>query len=387
MLNFSFKNPTNLVFGKNTISSIGNYVKEYNLKKVLLLYGKGSIFNNGVYDDVTSSLKKNHIEFVELSGVKPNPLLSKVKEGINIVKEHSLDAIIAVGGGSVIDSGKAISAGSCYDGDVWDLFENNVKLTSALPLFTVLTLSATGSEMNCGGVITNEKENKKWSFGSPLLYPKVSILDPTIQSSLPVNQTINGAIDTITHVFEAYFGGTKNTDMSDELSEGIIRTVIHHSKILLQNPTNYESRCELAFAATLALNGLNGLGRKGDWASHNIEHSLSVLNDVSHGTGLAIIMPAWMKYVYKEDIDKFAKMGRNIFAITEGSTEEIALKSIDALKNYYSELGAPTTLKAINVSHKDLDFIADNASMLAPLGTFKKLYREDIYNILEIAFE
>ncbi|NEU03440.1 iron-containing alcohol dehydrogenase [Clostridium senegalense] len=387
MLNFSYKNPTKLVFGKDTISSLGSNIKSDSIDKVLLLYGKGSIFKNGVYDLVTESLKNNNIEFIELSGVKPNPVLSKVKEGIDIVKNNNLKAIIAVGGGSVIDSAKAISAGSCYEGNVWDLFEGNGKLTKALPIFTVLTLSATGSEMNCGGVITNEDEGKKWSFGSPLLYPRVSILDPSIQSTLPTKQTVNGAVDTITHVFEAYFGGTKNTDMVDELSEGIIRTVIKHSKILINDSNNYNSRCELSFAATLALNGLNGLGRLGDWSSHSIEHSLSVLNDISHGAGLAIIMPAWMKYVYKEDICKFAKMGRNIFNINECDDEKAALSAIEALKNYYKEIGAPTTLKEVGVSFKDLDFVADNAAMSAPLGTFKKLNREDIYKILQIAFE
>lgn len=387
MLNFSYKNPTKLVFGKDTISSIGSDIKAESIDKVLLLYGKGSIFKNGVYDLVTESLKNNNIEFIELSGVKPNPVLSKVKEGIDIVKNNNLKAIIAVGGGSVIDSAKAISAGSCYDGNVWDLFEGNGKLTKALPIFTVLTLSATGSEMNCGGVITNEDEGKKWSFGSPLLYPKVSILDPSIQSTLPTKQTVNGAVDTITHVFEAYFGGTKNTDMVDELSEGIIRTVIKHSKILINDNNNYNSRCELSFAATLALNGLNGLGRLGDWSSHSIEHSLSVLNDISHGTGLAIIMPAWMKYVYKEDVKKFAKFASHVFNINEGSDEEKALKGIEALRDFYKEIGAPITLKEVGVKREELDFIADNAAILAPLGTLKPLNRDDIYNILEIAFE
>lgn len=387
MLNFLYNNPTKLVFGKDTISSIGKHVKDSSISKVLLLYGKGSILKNGVYDTVINSLKLNNIDYIELSGVKPNPVLSKVKEGIDIVKNNNLEAIIAVGGGSVIDSAKAISAGSCYNGDVWDLFENKGTLNKSLPIFTVLTLSATGSEMNCGGVITNEKKEKKWAFGSPLLYPKVSILDPSVQSTLPKKQTVNGAVDTITHVFEAYFGGTSHTDMVDELSQGIVKTVIKHSKILINEPKNYDSRCELSFAATLALNGLNGLGRLGDWSSHSIEHSLSVFNDISHGYGLAIIMPAWMKYVYKDDIAKFAKMGRTIFNLNFDNEETLALEAIETLKSFYSEIGAPTTLKEIGLKKEDLDFIADNASLSAPLGTLKKLNRDDIYNILCIAFE
>ncbi len=361
MLNFTLYNPTKLVFGENTIESIGNHLSKYEVKKVLIVYGKGSIMKNGVYDTVVQSLKKHNIEFIELSGVKPNPVLSKVQEGIKLAKENAVDGVLAVGGGSVIDSSKAIAAGACYEGDVWKFFEGKGKVEAALPLFTVLTLSATGSEMNSGGVVTNEEEGKKWSFGSPLLYPKVSILDPSVQRSLPANQTSNGAIDAISHVFEAYYGGTESTDMLDELSEGIIRTVITHTRELLKDSNN--------------------------WASHSIEHSLSVLNDIAHGSGLAIVMPAWMKYVYKVDVKKFAKFASHVFNINEGNDEEKALKGIESLRNFYKEIGAPITLKEVGVKKEDLNFIADNAAILAPLGTLKPLYRDDIYKILEIAFE
>lgn len=387
MLNFTLYNPTKLVFGESTIEAIGEHLVKSGIRKVLIVYGKGSIMKNGVYDTVVESLENNNIDYIKLSGVKPNPVLSKVQEGIKLAKENEVDGVLAVGGGSVIDSSKAIAAGVCYEGDVWELFEGKGSVKKALPLFTILTLSATGSEMNSGGVVTNEDEGKKWSFGSPLLYPKVSILDPSVQRSLPSNQTANGAIDAISHVFEAYYGGTESTDMLDELSEGIIRTVITHTRELLKDSNNYKSRSELAFAATLALNGLNGVGRKGDWASHSIEHSLSVLNDIAHGSGLAIIMPAWMKYVYKEDVKKFAKFACHVFTINEGSDEEKALKGIEALRDFYKEIGAPITLKEVGVKREELDFIADNAAILAPLGTLKPLKRDDIYNILEIAFE
>lgn len=385
MLNFTLYNPTKLVFGADTVKTIGNYISDSGVRKVLLVYGKSSIKNNGVYDTVVKSLKENNIEWIELSGIKPNPVLSKVQEGIKLAKDNCVEGILAVGGGSVVDSSKAIAAGACYEGNVWDFFEGIVSAQKALPLFTVLTLSATGSEMNSGAVITNEEEGKKWSFGSPYTYPKVSILDPEVQKTLPTNQTVNGAIDAISHVFELYYGGTNETDMVDEISEGIIRTIIKHTKVLLSDSLNYNSRSELAFAATLALNGLNGMGRVGDWSSHGIEHSLSVFNDISHGSGLAIIMPAWMKYVYKNDINKFAKFAKNVFGITEGSEEERALKGIEALREFYKSIGAPTTLSEVGVKEEDLDFIADNAAMRAPLGTFKPLYRDDIYNILKIA--
>ncbi len=375
MLNFTLYNPTKLVFGESTIETIGEHLVKSGIRKVLIVYGKGSIMKNGVYDTVVESLENNNIDYIKLSGVKPNPVLSKVQEGIKLAKENEVDGVLAVGGGSVIDSSKAIAAGVCYEGNVWELFEGKGSVKKALPLFTILTLSATGSEMNSGGVVTNEDEGKKWSFGSPLLYPKVSILDPSVQRSLPSNQTANGAIDAISHVFEAYYGGTESTDMLDELSEGIIRTVITHTRELLKDSNNYKSRSELAFAATLALNGLNGVGRKGDWASHSIEHSLS------------IIMPAWMKYVYKEDAKKFAKFACHVFTINEGSDEEKALKGIEALRDFYKEIGAPITLKEVGVKREELDFIADNAAILAPIGTLKPLKRDDIYNILEIAFE
>ncbi|SHE36917.1 iron-containing alcohol dehydrogenase [Clostridium fallax] len=387
MLNFTYCNPTKIIFGKGTIEKLGMELKNNSIKKVLFLYGKSSILRNGVHEQVVNSLKENNIEFIELSGVKPNPVLSKVREGIEIVKKNQIDGIVAVGGGSVIDSAKAISAGSLYNGDVWNFFEDTDEVTNALPIFTVLTISATGSEMNCGGVITNEKECKKWSFGSPLLYPKVSILDPSVQSTLPPIQTVNGAIDAISHVFELYFGGTKNTDMLDELSEGIIRNIMKHTKILLRDNSNYESRCELVWSATLALNGINGTGRAGDWSSHQIEHSLSVFNDISHGSGLAIIMPAWMEYVKNKAINKFARLGEKVFNITEGSNEEKASEAINSLRLFYKEIGAPTTLKEIGITKEDLITIAVNAGRLAPIGTLTPLKEDDILKILELAFE
>ena len=387
MKNFTYLNPTKIVFGKDEVKSIGKELYRFGAKKVLLLYGKGSIFKNGVYDTVIKSLKDKNVEFVEVSGVKPNPILSKVYEAIKIAREQEVDGILAVGGGSVIDSAKTVAAGFYYDGDVWDFFEGKAKPYKALPIFTVLTISATGSEMNSGGVITNEKENKKWAFGSPLVYPKVSIIDPTVQYSLPKNQTINGGVDAITHVFELYFDKTKNNDIMDEVSEGIIRTIMKHIPILLKDPKNYESRANLAWSATLALNKINGTGRQGgDWSSHMIEHSLSAFYDVAHGAGLAVIAPAWMKYVYKEDISKWVRFAEKIFNVCDGTDEEKALKGIDRLIGFYKKIGAPTTLKELKIKKDDLEKIADNASMLCPMGNMKQLKRDDILNILNIAW-
>src|SRR5690554_126786 len=385
MKNFDFHNPTRLVFGQGTIENIGKYVKEYGDKKVLLLYGKGSIFKNGVYDTVVKSLRDNGIEYVEMSGVKPNPVLSKVKETVALMKKEKVDAIVAVGGGSVLDTSKISAAAYYYDGDPWDFYEKKVKPERALPIYGVLTLSATGSEMNSGGVITNEEEKKKWGWGSRFTYPRLSIVDPSVQKTLPRNQTVNGAVDTLTHVFEAYFGGTKGTMMQDEFSEGIIRTTMASVKVLLENPEDYEARANLAWAATLALNGLNGLGRAGDWASHSIEHSLSAYYDIAHGEGLAIVMPAWMRYVYKNDVDKFARFGEKIFGIVKEDKEEQALAAIDAYKEFLRSIGAPVSLSERNIGDEHLKEMSENAVLRGPLGSLRKLQAEDVYEIYKLA--
>lgn len=356
-------------------------------KKVLLHFGKSSIFKNGIYDLVVKSLKENNIEFVECGGVKANPVLSKVNEAIKICKNENLDGIIAVGGGSVIDSAKAIAAGSKIEGNIWDAFEGNMRLKESLPIFTVLTLSATGSEMNPYAVITKEDENKKWAFSAGLSsYPKVSIIDPTAQLSLPLNQIVNGAVDAMSHLFELYFDGSDECEVMDEYIEGLIRSVMKNVKKLILNPEDYNSRAELAWAATLALNGTTGTGRNGgDWATHMIEHSLSALYDIAHGAGLAIMFPAWMKYVYKERTDRFSRFAEKIFNINEGNEEEKSLVGINKLQEFYDEIGAPTSLNEINIPKSDISKLTENASMTAPLGKLKKLNTEDIQKIYELA--
>lgn len=340
MNNFTFYNPTKILFGEGTIPKIGEELSNRDHKKILLLYGKGSIKRNGVYDTVINSLKENNIEFVELDGVKPNPVLSKVHEAVVLCKEHSLEAILAVGGGSVIDSAKAIGAGALYDGDIWDAFEGKIRVKESLPIFTILTISATASEMNTNSVVTKEDEDKKWPMlTGPCSYPVVSIMDPKVQAELPVSQTINGAVDAISHIMEFYFDGSPNTDIQDEFSEGMIRTVIKHSKILLTDPTNYESRSQLMWVATLALNGVISSGTTGgDWSSHMLEHSLSAFYDVAHGAGLAIMFPAWMKYVHENNISKFAQFGERVFGLNEGTDDVKAVNAIYAIESFFRKL-------------------------------------------------
>ena len=388
MQGFEFHNPTKIIFGKFTIGKIGKEISEYGVKKVLLLYGKGSIFKNGVYDKVTKSLSKNGIDFIELGGVKPNPVMSLAHEAIELCRNKKIDGILAAGGGSVIDSAKVIAAGVLYEGDIWETFEGTGKAEKALPIFTVLTLSATGSEMNPYSVITKENENKKWSFSAgSSTYPKVTVIDPSVQSSLPAEQTVNGVVDALSHVFELYFNGVPKTDIQDEIAEGIIRTLIKHGRILLKEPDNYESRAQLAWSATLALNGINSAGRgSGDWSTHTLEHSVSVFFDIAHGAGLAIMFPAWMRYVYTENPAKFARFAENIFGIKTGSTEEKAIKGIESLKNFYKDIGAPTSLKEVGVKNEDLVKLTENASLREPEGKLKKLYRDDILKIYELAY-
>ena len=384
MRDFVFQNPTKIIFGRGKISNLGEEVKKY-ASKVLLVYGRKSIKENGVYDEVTASLKKSGITFVELSGVKPNPVLSKVKEGIEIARKEKVEAIVAVGGGSVIDTSKTIAAGFYYDGDIWDAFVGKYKVEKSLPIFVVLTISATGSEMNGGAVITNEETKQKFSFWTNSSYPKVSILDPSVQFTLPKIQTLNGAADAISHVLELYFDGSKNTLIVDEISEGIIRTIISSTEILINEPDNYNARANLVWSATLALNGINGTGRNGgDWSSHAIEHSLSALYDISHGSGLAVVFPAWMRYVYKEDVAKFARFARKVFNVSSSDDESAALQGIEKLKGWYKQIGLPVTLADVNVPEDEVEKVVENASMRTPFGKLKRLYPDDVREILKL---
>lgn len=388
MKDFTFYNPTRLTVGKGAIKKIGKILRKDNIKKAMIVYGKGSIIKNGVYDMVVNSLKENGIEFVEVKGIKPNPVLSKVEEAIETAKKENVEAIIAIGGGSVIDSSKAIATGRYIESSTWKIFTKEANVKKALPLYAVLTISATGTEMNGNFVITNEDGDMKWGANSIFAYPKVSIIDPTMQYSLPKNQIANGVVDTITHTLEYYFDGVQNNQITDEVSEAIIRTAINTSRVMIKDPEDYNARINFIWCSTMALNGISAVGKTGEWSSHMIEHSLSAFYDIAHGAGLAIILPAWMKYCYKNDIKKFARFAEKIFDVKDGSNEEKALKGIEKLKEYYKELGEPITLKEIGVKKSDFRKLAENVSLrYIPLGTLKKLEIEDIVKILEIAYE
>ena len=394
MRDFVFYNPTRIIFGRKAADKIGEAVAAAGIRSALLIYGKGSVRTTGLYDRVRASLAQAGVEVEDLAGVQPNPVVSKVREGIALCRERNLEAVIPVGGGSVYDTAKAVAAGVRYEGDIWDLYGDRIPVKGALPIFGILTTSATGSEMNRGSIITNEATRQKWGLHSDFIYPTVSIIDPELQATLPRNQTVWGGIDTIVHVLEVYFDGVRNVDVMSEYSEGIIRTVMKHLPRVMNDASDYDSRAELAWAATLALNESTKCCRTGgDWSTHTIEHSLSAIYDIVHAAGLAVIMPAWMEHVRGEYPEIFARFAEKIFGIVAGSSpkgqEQAGIAGIAQLRAYFTSLGAPVTLRDLDIPEADPDRIADNVMETkggAPIGMMKKLVREDVLSILRRAF-
>ena len=379
MINFTFYTPTRVLFGVGRIKEIGSEIKKSNVKKVLLVAGGGSIKKNGVYDTVIASLQEQGIDWVELWGVVPNPVLSKVMEGISLAKESGVDGVLAVGGGSVIDTAKAIASGIYLD-DVWASFLGKEKIKQALPLFVVLTISATGSECNGNFVITNEETKQKLGNHSPLVYPKVSIIDPSVQRTLPWNQTANGACDALSHIMESYFSGGGN-ETTLYVDEALTKAIIDATDKLMLNEDDLEARANLAWAATLALNGVSAAQLKGDWASHDIEHAISALHpEVAHGAGLAVVFPAWITHVWKENEPTFRRWARNVW-----DTDDV-LTAVERLKSTYKRWGLPISLRELNLEKSEIPAIAQNATQLGKLGTVKELTQEDVEKILEMAY-
>ncbi|MDN5317553.1 MAG: alcohol dehydrogenase [Thermoanaerobacterium sp.] len=388
MENFDFVCPTKIIFGKETEIRVGEEVKKYS-NKIMLIYGGGSIKRTGLYDKVINSLRENHIEYIELSGVKPNPRLSLVNEGIKICRENNIDFILAVGGGSVIDTAKAIAVGVLYDGDVWDIFLGKAEIKRALPVGVILTLAATGSEASDSAVITNEDGWYKKGIHSDLIRPQFAIMNPELLYTLPAYQTAAGAADIMAHIMERYFTNVKNVDLTDRLCEATLKTVINNVPKLIEDPTDYDARAEVMWAGTIAHNGLLDTGRIGDWASHRIEHELSAIYDIAHGAGLAIIFPAWMKYVYKHDLDRFVQFAVKVWDVdlTYTDREAIALEGIKRLENFFRSIGLPVTLKDANIPYDKFAEMANKCTSngTATVGQFVKLGKEDIINIYNIA--
>ncbi|NLK98329.1 iron-containing alcohol dehydrogenase [Defluviitalea saccharophila] len=388
MDNFVFQNPTKIIFGKAMETRVGEEVSKYS-KKILLHYGGGSIKKTGLYDRVISSLKAAGIEFIELPGVKPNPRLSLVREGIKICRENNIDFILAVGGGSVIDSAKAIALGVVYDGDVWDFYTGKASPKAALPIGTILTIPAAGSESSTGSVITNEDGWYKRSAGSTLLYPKFSILNPELAFTLPKYQVACGAADILAHLMERYFTNTQSVELIDRMIESTMKTVIKYVPMVLEDSNNYEAWAQVMWAGTLAHNNLLNTGRVGDWGSHDIEHEISGIYDVAHGAGLAVVFPAWMKYVYKHDPNRFVQFAVRVWNVEQDffDPEKTILQGIQKLEEFFTSIGLPTRLEGLGITDDRLEEMADKGtdSDQKTLGNFVKLRKNDIYNILKLA--
>ncbi|CAM4063238.1 iron-containing alcohol dehydrogenase [Paenibacillus alkaliterrae] len=387
MNSFQFVNPTHIVFGEGSADQVGQLASQ-NGKTILLVYGSGSIKKTGLYDKTISLLNHAGLTVHELPNIEPNPRLSTVNKGIDICRKQGVDFILAVGGGSVIDASKAIAAGVLYEGDVWDFFTGKAVIGKALPIGTILTLAATGSEMNGSSVVTNWEENLKRAFGSPHTYPKFSILDPTLTYTVPRNHTVNGAVDIMSHVFEQYFSLTENTPLQERFCESILQTVIENVEIALENPEDAAARANLMWCGTMALNGgLISAGMANDWASHGIEHEVSAIYDIPHGAGLAVIFPNWMKYVHEERIDRFVQYATRIWGVNpEGkSDKDIALEGIQATRDFFTRIGAESRLADFEIGSDKLDRMAEEAVRYGAIGSFKRLEKQDVKAILELS--
>ncbi|MFG6148186.1 iron-containing alcohol dehydrogenase [Halobacillus sp. B23F22_1] len=387
MDSFTFHNPTKLIFGKDQVQQLSEQLPK-NTSKVLLVYGGGSIKKNGVYDRVIEQLNQVDVQVFELAGVEPNPRLTTVRKGIDICKQEGIDFLLAVGGGSVIDCTKTIAAGAEYEGDAWDLVTRQSTPDGALPFGTVLTLAATGSEMNGGAVITNWETNEKYGWGyAPYTYPTFSILDPQNTISVPRDQTIYGIVDMMSHLLEQYFHNNTQSPIQDEMIEGVLRTIIDTAPKLLDNLESYEHRETILYAGTIALNGMLQMGYRGDWATHNIEHAVSAVYDIPHAGGLAILFPNWMKHNLDVNVDRFARLAVKVFHVSEEakSNREVAEQGIEELKNFWASLGAPQTLADYNIDDDQFNVIVNRAMKRGAFGNFNKLEDQDVEKILELS--
>lgn len=389
MDNFTFYSPTYFAFGRDTENEVGHYVKRFGGTKVLIHYGGGSVKRSGLLDRVIQSLEKEQIPYVELGGAVPNPLSGLVYEGIELCRREKVDFILGVGGGSAIDSAKAIAAGAVYDGDFWDFYEKDLIIEDALPIGTILTLAATGTEGSNSSVITKEEGMLKRGAGGDAIRPIFSILNPELTFTLPPEQTANGVADIMAHVFERYFTNTRDVEVTDRLCEAVLLTMIKESPKVIENPEDYEARANIMWAGMIAHNDLCGVGREQDWSSHGIEHELSALYDVAHGAGLAVIFPAWMKYVMHHDINRFAQMAVRVWGceMDFANPEATALEGIKRLEGFWKSLGLPLNFEELGAKEEDIPFMVKNIGLKEGqyMGNFVPLYNEDIEKIYRLA--
>ncbi len=389
MDNFTFYSPTYFVFGKDEENKTGEYVKRFGGSKVLIHYGGGSIVRSGLLDRVKASLKKEGIEYVELAGVRPNPRSGLVYEGIDLCRKEKVDFVLAVGGGSTIDSSKAIAAGTVYDGDFWDYYQGKT-VNKALALGTILTISAAGSEGSADSVITNENGMYKRATTGEALRPSFSILNPALTQTLPPFQTACGITDIMAHLFERYFTTTKEVEVTDRMIEGLLLTMIHEAPRVIEDPISYEARANIMWAGMMAHNNSCGVGRVQDWASHDIEHELSATYDCAHGAGLAVVFPAWMTYNMKHDVNRFAQLAVRVLGcqMDFAHPENTAKAGITALKQFLKSIGMPLSFAELGAKEEDIKnmaYIACHGDVReGTIGGFVKLDENDVANIYRL---
>ena len=387
MENFDFYSPTHFVFGEDRENECGELVKKLGAKKILIHYGSGSAVKSGLLGRVKDSLEKAGVAYAELGGVKPNPRDTLVYQGIELCKKEGVELILAVGGGSVIDSSKAIAAGVCYDGDFWDFYCGKAEIKKALPVASVLTIAAAGSEGSPSSVITKEDGMVKRGTGSDLIRPVFSILDPKLTCTLPAYQTACGATDIMAHVFERYFTNTAEVEITDRLCEAVLLTMIKETPRAIAQPDNYQARANIMWAGTVAHNDIVGVGRSQDWNSHGIEHELSGLFDCAHRAGLAVVMPAWMEFVHKHNCMRFAQMATRVFGCQMNfeDPEKTAMEGIRCFRRFLHEIGMPINFEELGAKEEDIPALADNMKINGTRDGFVKLTRDDVCEILKIA--
>lgn len=373
MKNFTFFNPTQIEFGTDKEQLIGAVLAKQGIQKVLLCYGSDRIKRDGLFATVSKSLNEKGIAFVECGGIVSNPVLSKVREAIELARTHQVDAILSVGGGSVLDSSKAIAAGVRYEGDVWDLFIRKATIQAALPIFSILTLAATGSEMNSGAVVTNEATKEKFAINSAHTFPKVSIVNPALMQTVSRDYLVYSAADIIAHSIEGYFTATEQPKFQSRLAEAVINTVIESTEILLANPADYHARADFAWASTQALNGLLTAGTGGmSFPNHMMEHSISALFNVPHGAGLSVIIPAWMKWYHRHNPAQFQRFARYVFNV------DTAEQGIAALEQWFDTIGTPTRLSQLGITEANLPATIDNVLGNAKWFGIAEIYTRDV---------
>lgn len=391
MENFIFNIPTRAYFGKGQIENLASGIKEFGGSRVLLAYGGGSIKSNGIYQAVIDQLNGAGIFYVELSGIKPNPPIEDVYEGIRLMKENHLDFIVAVGGGSALDAAKAMAAGAKYDGDVFDLISGKVAVSDAAPLATVLTMAGTGSELDMGGVITVGEHHKKYAILHPLLNPKFSILDPEYTYTVPEHHTMAGCSDILSHLMEQYLRPDVSVEVPDRMNEGVMKVVLDNAPKLLQHPQDYNARANIMWASSMALAGFQFMMGKqfGAFPVHSLGHELSSLNDMTHGITLALITPAWMRFTLisaPQYTLMFARFARNVFGVIETNDAKAALAGIEQLEAFYQSIGMPSRMRDVGVEESQLEYLAEKATEFGDIGTMSPINKAQALEIYTMAW-